>query len=99
MSGFDVEPVELFAAGARVSEAAADGHQSVARVRAEGVALFAGGWTGTAAFAFREGFDEWLSGAALMLSGLEDLASALTSAGHDYELAERANDSIVRLAS
>lgn len=100
MSGFDVEPVELFAAGARASEAAADGHESVARVRVGSADLFAGGWTGAAAAAFGDGVDEWLSGAALLLSGLEELASALTSAGHDYEQAERTNDNtFVRLAS
>lgn len=94
MSGFDVEPSELFAAGARVSEAATDGHESVRRVRAEAEGLFDGGWTGGAATAFRAGFDEWLAGTARMLAGLEDLSTALSAAGHDYETAERGNDSM-----
>lgn len=90
MSGFEVDPTELFAAGARVSEAAVDGRGSVERVRLEAAELFAGGWTGAAAAAFRDGFDDWLVGARLMLSGLDDLSSALTAAGHDYTGSERA---------
>ena len=100
MSGFQVEPSELFAAGARVSEAALDGHESLTRARAEAEGLFGQGWSGSAAAAFRGGFDEWLTGALMMLSGLDDLASALTAAGHDYEQAESGSDAMLnRLAS
>lgn len=96
MSGFEVDPSELFAAGARVSEGAADGHGSLTRVRLDAEDLFAGGWTGAAGAAFERGFEDWLGGARQMLAGLEDLASALTAAGHDYECSERTNAGSLR---
>lgn len=100
MSGYEVDPVELFAAQARVVEAAQDGRDGVGQVRLSGADLFAGGWTGAAAAAFHEGFDEWLSGAASMLAGLEDLASALGAAARDYERSESTNTStFTRMAS
>ncbi|MBE7189098.1 WXG100 family type VII secretion target [Jatrophihabitans endophyticus] len=100
MSGFDTEPIELFAAGARVSEAAVDGHAALTRVRLDADDLLDAGWTGAAAAAFRGGVDQWLSASRSMLAGLEDLSSALTAAGHDYETAESGTlASLARLAS
>ena len=100
MSGFEVDPTELFAAGVRVSEAAVDGRESMTRVRLDADDLFAGSWTGVAAAAFHGGFEEWLGGARQMLAGLEDLSSALTTAGHDYAHAESTNSAhLEQLAS
>lgn len=91
MSGYDVDPAELFAARGRVGEAAEDGRAELARLQALAADVFGSGWRGGAAQAFRAGFDEWHDGALAMLAALDTLAQALGDAGLDYERAEGTN--------
>ncbi len=91
MSGYDVDPVELFAARGRVSEAADEGRGELARLDSEVTDVLAAGWRGGAASAFAAGYREWHRGATAMLDALDTLARALGEAGCDYERAEGAN--------
>ncbi|WP_375498106.1 WXG100 family type VII secretion target [uncultured Jatrophihabitans sp.] len=91
MSGYDVDPVELFAARGRVQEAAQDGRTELARLESLANDVFAGGWRGGAASAFHAGYTEWHEGVSTMLAALDTLAQALGDAGLDYERAEGTN--------
>ena len=100
MSGYDVDPVELFAAGHRVSEAAAEGRAALARLESLAADVFAAGWRGGAASALHAGYREWHEGVTTMLAALDTLAQALGDAGLDYERAEGTNTTgLQRLAS
>lgn len=90
MSGYEVEPAELFASGAQVRQAASDGRGRLDRLRAEVDELLGHGWRGTAATAFGTGWREWETGARTMLAALDEMAGALDASGRDYERNERA---------
>jgi WXG100 family type VII secretion target len=100
MSGYAVEPAELFSAEARVTEAAADGRSELARLQAAGEDLFLAGWSGAAAAAFQGGFDSWLDSAGRLLAALDELGAALGLTARDYATAETTNSTgLRRLAS
>lgn len=100
MSGYDVDPAELFAAGARVSEGAGEGRAELARLRAAAADLLGHGWRGEAAAAFGQAWREWSDGAQLVLAGLDDMARALGVTAADYEQNEQSvRSSVQRLAS
>ncbi len=91
MSGYEVDPSELFAARGRVIEAADEGRAELARLEGQAADVFAAGWRGGAATAFQAGFAEWHDGVSSMLAALDTLAQALGDAGLGYERAEGAN--------
>ena len=100
MPGYDVDPTELFAARGRVSEAAADGRDELARLDAQAADVLGHGWRGAAAGAFRAGYDEWHDAARTVLAALDTLAQALGDAGLEYGRAERVNaGGLQRMAS
>lgn len=85
MSGYEVEPAEVFAAGAMASEAANEGRAELARLRAAADDLLGHGWRGGAATAFGHGWREWHDGARSMLSALDEMARALDVTAREYE--------------
>lgn len=85
MSGYDVEPAELFAAQAMVAEAAGKGRGELERLRASAQDLLGDGWRGPAAAAFAQGWSEWSEAAQLVLAALEEMARALGVTASEYE--------------
>jgi WXG100 family type VII secretion target len=90
MGGYAVDPGELDAADATLAAAAQSAHAAVGSVRAEAEALFATGWHGPAASAFRLGWERWADGAAGMLAALDEMASLLGRTGDEYAATEEA---------
>lgn len=100
MSGYDVEPAELFAVQAGVGEAAAEGRAELARLRASAHDLLGYAWRGVAATAFDAGWQEWAAGAELVLHALQEMADALGRTAADYEQNEIAvRSGFARIAS
>jgi WXG100 family type VII secretion target len=100
MSGYAVEPAELFSAEARVTEAAEDGRSALARLQAAGEDLFLAGWSGPAASAFQDGFDTWVGSAGRLLEALDQLGEALGLTARDYATTETTNSTgLQQLAS
>lgn len=89
MSGFGTDPVELFAAQARVADAASAGWTELSRLTASATDVLGSSWRGRAAGGVQAGFDEWVGGVRAMLTGLDELAAALGSAGAAYEVSEQ----------
>lgn len=84
MRGFAVDASELQRCDAQLSAAAAQARHALARTRSHGEAVFATGWQGTAASAFRLGWEQWLDGAADLVSALEEMSAALGASGAEY---------------
>lgn len=100
MSGYDVDPTELFAARGRLAEAADEGRTELARLEAQAADVFGSGWRGAAAGAFHAGYDEWHAGVLRMLAALDTLAQAVGDAGAGYARAESVNTTgLHRMAS
>lgn len=91
MGGFDTEPAELFAAGARLHDAAADARTALARLSAAADDVVGYGWRGAAGSAFGAGWREWEDGATRALAALDELADAFDTTGREYAAAEHAN--------
>ena len=89
MSGFRTDPVELFAAQARVADAASNGWAELSRLQSSAADVLGRTWRGRAAGALQAGFDEWLAGVRTMLAGLDELAAAIGSAAAAYEVSEQ----------
>lgn len=90
MSGYEVEPAEVFAAGALAAEAANEGRVELARLQAAADDLLGHGWRGQAAAAFGQGWHEWHDGARTMLAALDEMARALDVTAREYEQNETA---------
>jgi WXG100 family type VII secretion target len=90
VSGFLVDPDDVQALGASVRAAAEHAGAAVGRVRAEADALFATGWRGPAAAAFRSGWNDWLDGAEDVLAALDELATLLGASAADYRQSDEA---------
>ena len=97
MGGYTVDPDEVWGADAALSATAQSAWAAVSRVRAEAEELFATGWRGPAATAFRRGWEQWVEGAGAMLTALEEMARSLgrTSAGYAHT-EEAVHASLVR---
>jgi WXG100 family type VII secretion target len=85
MSGYDVDPTELFAAEAMVREAAEQGRAELTRLRHAAQDLLDEHWRGTAATAFAAGWQEWVGGAQTVLTALDAMARALGTTAVQYE--------------
>lgn len=96
MSGYEVEPAELFAAQAMVTETAGEARAELGRLRAAAEDLLGHGWRGGAATAFAAGWHEWEDGARLVVSALEEIARALGATARQYEQNEYATTSLLR---
>jgi WXG100 family type VII secretion target len=84
VTGFGVSPNELQALDAFVAAAASHAHASVEQLRAEADALFAGGWHGPAASAFRLAWEQWSDAARIVLVALDETAVLVGAAASTY---------------
>lgn len=73
MLGYD----ELRAAAAEAEAVLGELAQACDRGEAEVARLLDGGWTGAAAAAFADAWDDWLAGAASVRAGLAGLAAGV----------------------
>jgi WXG100 family type VII secretion target len=85
MSGYDVDPTELFAAAAMVRDAAEQGRAELARLTHSAQDLLGAHWRGHAAAAFAAGWHEWADGARTVLTALDEMAGALGATATQYE--------------
>ncbi|GAB2473498.1 WXG100 family type VII secretion target [Jatrophihabitans fulvus] len=85
MSGYEVDPTELFAAQAVVTEEVTEARAELARLQAAADDLLGHGWRGQAASAFGRGWQEWSEGARSVIAGLEQMAQALGVTAREYE--------------
>ena len=90
MSGYTVEATELERVEAFAGSTAAQARAAVERIRAEGQQLFGTGWHGSAASAFRLGWEQWVDGASAMLAALDELALLLGSSAAGYASTDEA---------
>jgi WXG100 family type VII secretion target len=90
MTGFGVVTGELHAAQVVLDSAAEAGHAELTRLRAAAQDLLRGGWQGDASTAFGRGWQEWLDGALLVLTALEQTSRVLDLTGREYAGAEGA---------
>ena len=88
LPGFEVEPEELQAASARLSQVGSEARSDLARLGAEAAALLDGGWHGQAALAFQRGWASWFAGADEVLDALEAMARLLGATGQGYDCAD-----------
>jgi WXG100 family type VII secretion target len=84
VAGYRVDPDELRRGDAGVGQSAEHARAVVDRLRADADGLFATGWHGPAATAFRRGWEQWLAGAHDMLATLDATAALLGAAGTGY---------------
>ena len=90
MSGFGVEVGGLRAAANVVAELTEDLRRRLQRVEAVAEDVFAGGWSGVAAAAYRLAWDEWRGAARGMLLSLAEMSDALGRTAADYAAREQA---------
>lgn len=84
LDGFDVTPVELQVCGSMLSDISREVHDTMQVLRAEVDALLSGGWQGSAAQGFAQGWDQWQTGAKDVLEGLAAMGRLLGTTGRDY---------------
>lgn len=84
MGGYAVEPAQLQQLDAVLTRGADAAREAVARVSGEATGLFATGWQGPAASAFRLAWEEWLEGVTTMLEVLDELAGLLGASAAAY---------------
>jgi uncharacterized protein YukE len=92
MSAFGVTPAELAALQTTVGSAAAAARRSVDGLRTTAAGVV---WQGVAGHSFRLAWEEWLAGAGLVLSALDDLARLVGAAGASYVATDEAVRSAV----
>jgi WXG100 family type VII secretion target len=83
VGGYAVEPVELRRCDDLLATAADAARAALGQLRAAATELFAG-WHGSAAVAFRLGWEQWVEGVLHMLDALDGLAFALGSSADGY---------------
>lgn len=88
MSQFSVSTPALGYSAAAMSGALADFDARVAQASASVGAIVGASWTGAAADAFAEAWQEWLSDAAVTRAALADIAARLVQAEGAYEATE-----------
>lgn len=90
MSGFVVEVDGVHAAAQFVTALTEDVQDRLRRVDAVAEDVFVSGWSGTAAAAYQEAWDEWRGAAGAVLGALSDIGDALTRTAADYAVREYA---------
>jgi WXG100 family type VII secretion target len=84
MGGFDVEQSAIPAAKAATDRVHGQLQNAMGDVTGKVTALLGGGWSGPAATAYQQAFDEWRQGAEEVLSGLATMSGLLAQTGTDY---------------
>jgi WXG100 family type VII secretion target len=84
VNGFSVEPAQLQGTDAALGTAAAQSRAALGQLRTGAAQLLGARWQGSAAAAFRLGWEQWLEGADAMLRALDDMAQLLGASGRGY---------------
>jgi WXG100 family type VII secretion target len=85
VDGFDATPVELRVCGSALAQVSDEVRTEMAVLRREMDALLGGGWQGSAANGFAQGWEQWLVGATEVLDGLDQMGRLLGDAGLSYQ--------------
>lgn len=88
MEGFDVTPVELQVCGSLLADLSREVHDQMRTLKTEVDGLLNGGWTGSAANGFAEGWEQWHAGAVEVLDALKSMGHLLGATGRDYGLTD-----------
>jgi WXG100 family type VII secretion target len=88
VEGFDATPVELQVCGSMLADISREVHDKVRILKTEVDDLLNGGWTGSAANGFAQGWEQWHAGAVEVLDALKSMAHLLGATGRDYGLAD-----------
>jgi WXG100 family type VII secretion target len=87
---YAVDPAELQRGDALLSATAAHARAALAQLRECAAGVLGTGWQGSAAAAFRLGWEHWLDGVTAMLDALDEMAAGLGSSGVGYAETEDA---------
>lgn len=99
MVGYAVEPPQLRRCDESLGATAASARAALTRLRSSAADVFAR-WHGTAAVAFRLGWEEWVDGVLAMLDALDGMAAALGASGVGYAATDDAvRTSVARAAA
>jgi WXG100 family type VII secretion target len=82
--GFHVDPVELQVCGGMLRQISDEVRTALRNLESEMDALLTGGWQGSAADGFAQGWQQWRAGAGEVLDGLETMGRLLGQTGQDY---------------
>jgi WXG100 family type VII secretion target len=88
VGSYAVDPVELERAAAALGSAVVAARSSLDPLRGSATVLLTARWQGSAAAAFRLGWEQWLDGAVAMLGALDELTVALRGSGAGYAATE-----------
>ncbi|MFN2563106.1 MAG: WXG100 family type VII secretion target [Jatrophihabitans sp.] len=88
MGGYAVDPVELERAAGALGCAVVAARSALDPLRASATVLLTARWHGSAATAFRLGWEQWLEGVVAMLRALDELTVALRGSGAGYAATE-----------
>lgn len=97
VGGYSVDADELRQCSGTLADLLSQCRAAVAAVRFDASELLGVGWQGSAASAFRVGWEQWLAGVTAMLGALDQIASAIESSGIGYTTSDEAvRTSLVR---
>jgi len=99
MSGFSVVPADLIAARGQLADACDRAADALRQARARADTLFAGGWSGPAAAACEQAWEQWRAGAARSCDALDRIAAGVQRCAADYADAEARAAAALRAAS
>jgi WXG100 family type VII secretion target len=88
VAGYAVDPVELERAAGTLGGAVVAARSALDPLRGSATVLLTARWQGSAATAFRLGWEQWLGGVLGMLGALDELAGALQTSGAGYAVTE-----------
>lgn len=88
MDGFDATPVELQVCGSTLADLSREIHDKMQVLKDEVDGLLSGGWTGSAATGFTQGWEQWHIGAVEVLDALKSMGHLLGQTGRDYGLTD-----------
>jgi WXG100 family type VII secretion target len=84
VGGYSVDPAELQHGCAVLGETVVRARAGLDPLRGAAAALLPAGWQGSAASAFRLGWEQWVEGVLGMLAALDEMAVALGGSGAGY---------------
>lgn len=85
VGGFDATPAELQVCGSTLTEISQDMRTKMQSLQLDMDALLSGGWSGSAANGFAQGWEQWLRGASDVLDALQDMGRLLGDTGANYQ--------------
>jgi WXG100 family type VII secretion target len=85
VGGFDATPVELQVCGSMLTQISQDVRTEMRVLQQEMDALLGGGWQGSAANGFAQGWEQWRRGASEVLDALHTMGRLLGDTGANYQ--------------